>query len=161
MQYSLREQRSLMLSLGLDPCTLCTEIAPNFLNLLIILCTLKGEMQRLQSCLTLSWFKSFLSDCFQFVHVNDESPVNSKISQGVPQGSVPGPLLFTLYMLPLSNIFRNHSVNFHCFVDGSQSFINKTRWNKSAKLKHVLKTLSPGWPLSSTIEHRWSYCTWP
>jgi len=44
----------------------------------------------------LSWFKSYLSDRFQFVHVHDESSSRTKVCFGVPQGSVLGLILFTL-----------------------------------------------------------------
>ena len=51
----------------------------------------------------LGCFKSYLSDRFQFVLVNDESSSHTRVSHGVPQGSVLGPIVFTLYMLPLGN----------------------------------------------------------
>ena len=43
---------------------------------------------------TLDWFKHYLNDRTQFVSYNDTTSVSMKVTCGVPEGSILGPLLF-------------------------------------------------------------------
>ena len=56
------------------------------------------------SGLALSWFELYLSDRTQSVVVDGLMSTSVPLVFGVPQGSVLGPVLFTLYSQPLSDV---------------------------------------------------------
>ena len=67
-----------------------------------------------------SWFESYLTGRTQTVTVNNLSSRPAEISFGVPQGSVPDPILFILYSAPLSSVIETHSVSKQSFADDTQ-----------------------------------------
>ena len=55
----------------------------------------------------LECFRSYLSDCTQFVQVNGACSASQVLAFGVPQGSVLGPLLHSMYTSPLGEIAQD------------------------------------------------------
>ena len=73
--------------------------------------------------IALKWFESYLKGRKQSVVINEtlQSPVD--VLYGVPQGSVLGPKLFTIYTLPIADIARKYNLEIHPYADDTQIYI--------------------------------------
>ena len=72
------------------------------------------------SGVALSWFESYLSDRTRSVVVDGLMSTPIPLVFGVPQGSVLGPVLFTLYSQPLSDVIACHSCDYHKYADDTE-----------------------------------------
>ena len=73
------------------------------------------------------WFESYLQNRKVAVVVSQKKSETRKITKGVPQGSVLGPTLFTIYTIELSWILKKkHNVSFKLYTDDTQFYFSVT-----------------------------------
>lgn len=71
----------------------------------------------------LALLKSYLDGRSQRVAIDHSLSEPLKLSHGVPQGSVLGPILFSLYASQLTEIMKAHGVSYHIYADDTQIYI--------------------------------------
>ena len=90
----------------------------------------------------LNWFTSYLTNRYQSIKIGSTLSDVCKLLFGVPQGSVLGHLLFSLYTTPLSLIISKHKgIKFHFYADDSQVYIHLSHKNASAAFEKLNRCL--------------------
>ena len=95
--------------------------------------------------LALGWFKSYLSGRIHLVKVGSTPSHPAALQYGVPQGSVLGSILFSLYTNPISSVIHSHSsISHHFYINDTQLYITLSPTNFShsvQKLKDCLNNI--------------------
>ena len=71
----------------------------------------------------LLWISTYLAHRTHYVRLDDASSDVLNCNIGVPQGSVLGPLLFALYVAPVSSVLESHRLSHHQYADDTQLYI--------------------------------------
>lgn len=98
------------------------------------------------SSVALDWILSYLSGRSQFVRLGNCTSAPHPCPSGVPQGSVLGPLLFTLYISPVANVISSFGISHHQYADDTQlySAIDRASFTQATVLDRC-----------ATAVHRW------
>ena len=75
----------------------------------------------LDSGTVVQWFKSYISNRQQRVHIDGSLSCPQDLHFGVPQGSVIGPFLFCVYKTSISQILTTQDVSHHMYADDTHS----------------------------------------
>ena len=85
----------------------------------------------------LAWLNSYLKNRFQFVAIDTFTSDSKSLDTGVPQGSVLGPLLFSLYVSPISEIARRHGICVHSYADDTQLYFSFLSENYTTEIFQI------------------------
>ena len=90
------------------------------------------------------WIKSYLANHRQKVKLGNSFLDAFSLPYGVPQGSVLGPLLFTLYTTPLSHIISSFNVTHHLYADDTQIYLALDSRNFDSSIAELTECLACG-----------------
>ena len=89
----------------------------------------------------LKWFQSYLLGRSHRVIIGNERSSTHSLTQGVPQGSVLGPILFTLYISPLESIIDRFHIQKMFYADDTQLYVSFKKSNDFDPTTEILNCI--------------------
>lgn len=88
----------------------------------------------------LKWFSSYLTERHQKVKISDNKSSELMLKSGVPQGSILGPILFSIFTFDIPNCFSK--CNLHLYADDVQVYISTHILNLEEAVSDINTELS-------------------
>ena len=92
------------------------------------------------SPLAIQWFRSYLTSCYQVVTIGTAVSDRLQVINGVPQGSILGPLLFSIYMNDLPSVPQYCSMQ--CYVDDTKLLLSFQPQDQSQVVTEINRDLA-------------------
>ena len=94
-----------------------------------------------------------MSERTQSVKIGDETSEPIRLARGVPQGSVLGPSLLSLYVAPIEDIIKSYGLNCAVYADGTQPYVYRLKnlFYRAVFLifRNALRLSLNGWQITS------------
>ena len=84
-------------------------------------------------------FSSYLTDCTQYIFLSNHCSAFAPVHSGIPQASVIGPILYSMYIKTLSAIIDSHFIKHHSFAYDLQLHMSAPP-DKMSEILHFLQS---------------------
>ena len=101
----------------------------------------------------IKWMTSYLDKRIQKVKVGSSVSPGTIMKCGIPQGSVLGPIMFSMYITPLQDIARKFHVHTHQYADDCQLYVEfmTAAEESKQKIEQCVNSIS-GWMAANRLK---------